>query len=163
MAVHPESVVAVVHGADGLDFIILGMIFHSGNVEPVVVPRYVAGSRMGGRNYVHGYTEREAERLSDQAEILTGFLHEDTRYPAGSRVLEAGCGTGAQTVILARGSPEARVTSVDTSKISLDTAKKRVQVEGITNVIFEIGDIFDLPYEPEVLITSSSASSLSIL
>ena len=103
---------------------------------------------MSGRNYVHGYTERESERLSDQAETLTGLLHDDTRYPAGSRVLEAGCGTGAQTVILAQNSPEAQVTSVDISEISLDAAKKRVQAEGITNVTFEAGDIFNLPYAP---------------
>jgi len=103
---------------------------------------------MGGRKYVHGYTEREAERLSAQAETLTGLLHADTRYPAGSRVLEAGCGTGAQTVILARNSPDARIMSVDISQISLDAAKRRVQAEGITNVTFEEGNIFDLHYEP---------------
>jgi len=103
---------------------------------------------MSGRTYVHGYTEREAERLRDQAEALTGLLHDDTRYPAGSRVLEAGCGTGAQTVILARNSPGARITSVDISEVSLGEAKKRVQAEGITNVTFEAGDIFDLRYQP---------------
>jgi SAM-dependent methyltransferase len=103
---------------------------------------------MSGRNYVHGYTEREAERLHDQAETLTGLLHDDTRYPVESRVLEAGCGTGAQTVILARHSPEARITSVDISEASLGEARKRVQAEGITNVTFEAGDIFDLRYEP---------------
>ncbi len=103
---------------------------------------------MSGK-YVHGYTEREAERLSDQAETLTGLLHDDTRYPAGSRVLEAGCGTGAQTVILAHNSPEALITSVDISEVSLEEAKVRVRDEGITNVTFEVGDIFDLRYEPE--------------
>ena len=52
--------------------------------------------------YVHGYSARESERLADQAQTLTELLHHDTHYPAGSRVLEAGCGIGAQTVILAR-------------------------------------------------------------
>lgn len=103
---------------------------------------------MSGKNYVHGYTEREAERLRDQAETLTELLHGDTRYPAGSRVLEAGCGTGAQTVILARNSPEARITSIDISEASLVEARKRVLAEGLTNVTFEAGNIFDLPYEP---------------
>ncbi|MBA7476146.1 2-methoxy-6-polyprenyl-1,4-benzoquinol methylase, mitochondrial [subsurface metagenome] len=104
---------------------------------------------MSGRNYVHGYTQREADRLSDQAETLTGLLHSDTRYPAGSRVLEAGCGTGAQTVILAHNSLGARITSVDISEVSLDQARKRVLGEGITNVTFEAGDIFNLRYDPE--------------
>ncbi len=104
---------------------------------------------MSGRKYVHGYSEREADRLSDQARTLTGLLHDDTRYPAGSRVLEAGCGTGAQTVILAQNSPDAEITSVDISETSLAQAEMRVREEGIANVAFEAGDIFDLRYEPE--------------
>ena len=52
-------------------------------------------------SYVHGYDERENERLQDQAGTLVDLLHGDTAYPAGSAVLEAGCGVGAQTVTLA--------------------------------------------------------------
>jgi SAM-dependent methyltransferase len=103
---------------------------------------------VSGKKYVHGYSKRESDRLSDQAETLTGLLHHDTRYPAGSRVLEAGCGTGAQTVILARNSPDAQITSVDISEASLDQAKTRVTQKGITNVTFEAGDIFNLGYDP---------------
>ena len=50
--------------------------------------------------YVHGYSEREIERLVDQATTLSELLHHDTFYPPGSLVLEAGCGVGAQTVTL---------------------------------------------------------------
>ena len=56
-------------------------------------------------DYVHGYETRENVRLQDQASALVELLHHDTFYPAGSRVLEAGCGVGAQTVTLARNSP----------------------------------------------------------
>ena len=48
--------------------------------------------------YVHGYRPRENERLHDQAGTLVDLLHADTAYPRGSRMLEAGCGVGAQTV-----------------------------------------------------------------
>jgi len=41
--------------------------------------------------YVHGYDPRENIRLQDQATTLVDLLHSDTAYPAGSRVLEAGC------------------------------------------------------------------------
>jgi tRNA A58 N-methylase Trm61 len=51
---------------------------------------------------------------------LVELLHSDTSYPAGSRVLEAGCGVGAQTVTLARNSPGALITSVDISAYDLD-------------------------------------------
>ncbi len=103
---------------------------------------------MDRAEYVHGYSEREAERLSDQARTLTSLLHHDTRYPAGSRVLEAGCGTGAQTAILARNSPGAEITSIDISPGSIRYAQERVRAEGITNVTFQAGDLFSLPFAP---------------
>jgi SAM-dependent methyltransferase len=99
--------------------------------------------------YVHGYSARESERLADQAQTLTDLLHHDTQYPAGSRVLEAGCGIGAQTVILAQNSPGALITSVDISGDSLRLAEERVRKEGITNVSFRQGDIFQLPFGKE--------------
>lgn len=104
---------------------------------------------MSQKKYVHGYSERESERLSDQAQTLTALLHDDTRYPAGSCVLEAGCGIGAQTVILAKNSPGARITSVDISPESIRVAGERARAEGITNVTFHAGDIFNLMFEPE--------------
>lgn len=99
-------------------------------------------------SYIHGYSARESERLADQAETLTGLLHDDTRYPAGSRVLEAGCGIGAQTVILARNSPGAQITSIDISEDSLKRSEEKIRGDGITNVTFRQGDIFRLPFEP---------------
>ncbi len=75
--------------------------------------------------YVHGYHPRENELLQDQAGTLVDLLHSDTSYPPGSVVLEAGCGVGAQTVTLARRSPDARFTSIDVSAESLAKAKRR--------------------------------------
>jgi len=74
--------------------------------------------------YVHGYHPRENERLQDQAGTLVDLLHSDTSYPPGCLVLEAGCGVGAQTVTLARGSPGARFMSVDVSAQSVAEAKR---------------------------------------
>jgi len=105
------------------------------------------GIRMAHK-YVHGYSARESERLADQAQTLTDLLHHDTHYPAGSRVLEAGCGIGAQTVILAKNSPEAQITSLDISEDSLARAEQMALKEGLTNVTFRQGDIFHLPFEP---------------
>ncbi len=99
--------------------------------------------------YVHGYDEQANERLLDQAGALVELLHSDTAYPAGARVLEAGCGVGAQTVTLARNSPDARFTSVDISAESLAQAEARVAEAGFGNVEFRQADIFDLPFEPE--------------
>ena len=99
--------------------------------------------------YVHGYSARESERLTDQAQTLTDLLHHDMHYPAGSRVLEAGCGIGAQTVILAKNSPDALITSIDISEDSLKRAQERIRKEGITTVTFHQGDIYHLLLKPE--------------
>ncbi|MFA5331078.1 MAG: methyltransferase domain-containing protein [Methanoregula sp.] len=99
--------------------------------------------------YVHGYSAREAERLSDQAKTLTSLLHDSVRYPAGSRVLEAGCGIGAQTVILAKNNPGVEITSVDISPDSVKRAEEKIRNEGITNVTFRVGDLFSLPFAPQ--------------
>jgi SAM-dependent methyltransferase len=101
-------------------------------------------------NYVHGYTEREARRLQDQAVTLADLLHRDVRFPAGSMVLEAGCGTGSQTVLLARNNPDSRFVSIDISPSSLLQAEEAVRAAGLTNVRFEQVDIFSLPFAEEV-------------
>jgi SAM-dependent methyltransferase len=103
---------------------------------------------MKENSYVHGYSAREAERLCDQARTLSDLLHYDTRYPAGCRVLEAGCGTGAQTVILAKSSPGAEIVSIDISPESVRRAEERVKAEGIQNVRFQAADLFSLPFAP---------------
>ncbi len=99
------------------------------------------------RTYVHGYQSRENERLQDQAGTLVDLLHGDTAYPAGSLVLEAGCGVGAQTVTLARRSPGAHFISVDLSVDSIAEARRRTA--GIDNVEFRQADIFNLPFGAE--------------
>lgn len=101
------------------------------------------------KNYVHGYSKRESERLEDQADTLSEILHYDTEFPPGSEVLEAGCGVGAQTIILAKNSPEANITSVDISPESLSSAKNLIENEKIVNVTFKQADIMDLPFEKE--------------
>ena len=99
-------------------------------------------------DYIHGYTPREAERLRDQARTLVTLLHSDTRYPPRSRVLEAGCGIGAQTMTLARQSPGAAIVAMDVSAVSLGTARDRTRSARQENVAFVQGDIYALPFAP---------------
>src|SRR4051812_46940193 len=98
--------------------------------------------------YVHGYDARANERLHDQATTLVELLHSGTAYPAGSRVLEAGCGVGAQTVTLAARSPGARFVSIDVSAPSLAQAAARTREAGLGNVEFLEADVFSLPFAP---------------
>lgn len=94
--------------------------------------------------YVHGYDERESARLEDQAGSLVDLLHADTAYPPGARVLEVGCGVGAQTVTLARNSPKAHIVAIDVSADSLGRAAARAAAAGITNVEFRQANLFEL-------------------
>jgi len=96
--------------------------------------------------YVHGYSDREAERLSDQAMTLADLLHDDTCFPPGSRVLEAGCGTGCQTCIVTSHSPGAEIVSVDISRTSLEMAQARLEDMGNPCHQFIGGDLFHLPF-----------------
>jgi len=98
--------------------------------------------------YVHGYDGREALRLEDQARTLEELLHGDTGFPDGAEVLEAGCGTGAQTVALAQRSPGARITAVDVSAASLTEARARIAAAGIGNVKFRQADLLAAPFPP---------------
>lgn len=76
--------------------------------------------------YVHGYSVPEARRLLDQADTLSGLLHAGVAYPPGCRVLEVGCGVGAQTVHLLGSSPGVRLVAMDLDAGSLAQARARV-------------------------------------
>jgi len=101
-----------------------------------------------GTDYVHGYTPAETRRLTDQAQTLADLLHDGTSYPPGSRVLEAGCGVGAQTVQLVTRSPGIDLVSVDISEESLAQAKARVAaIAPDARVDWRHADLHDLADE----------------
>ncbi len=103
-------------------------------------------------DYVHGYTTREDQRLVDQANALVELLHGGTSYEPGCRVLEAGCGVGAQTVTLTDRSPRAQFVAVDIAPDSLAAARARTRAaergrtEGQRNVVFARADLLKLPF-----------------
>ncbi|WP_319588450.1 methyltransferase domain-containing protein [uncultured Desulfobulbus sp.] len=97
-------------------------------------------------SYVHGYSAEEGLRLKDQATTLARLLYEELQYPKGTTVLEAGCGTGCQTVFLAAAHPHTHFVSMDISAASLHTAAEAIAVQGLTNVSLQQGDIFEPPF-----------------
>jgi len=97
-------------------------------------------------SYVHGYTEFEANRLNDQADSLATLIHHDSIWKAGSLILEAGCGVGAQTKTVAPQNPDCRFVSIDISEASIAEARSMASAQGITNVEFQAANIFALPF-----------------
>lgn len=98
------------------------------------------------KEYVHGYTEKEAVRLNDQANALDKLLHHDSVWKEGSLILEAGCGVGAQTKIIAPNNPQSKFLSIDISHESVSQASNICKESGIDNVKFQQADIFNLPF-----------------
>jgi len=81
------------------------------------------------KDYIHGYSDEETIRLNDQADSISEILHWDSKWEKDALVLEAGCGVGAQTKIIAQMSPEASFISVDISSTSIEKAKFAIAKE----------------------------------
>jgi ubiquinone/menaquinone biosynthesis C-methylase UbiE len=96
--------------------------------------------------YIHGYNNKEAIRLKDQASALDKLLHHDSIWPDGSLILEAGCGVGAQTKIIAPKNIKSQFISIDISSVSIKLAEELTNSLGITNVKYKQADVFNLPF-----------------
>lgn len=76
--------------------------------------------------YLHGFTPDEQDRLYRQARFLEHKVHDQLPFRRCRRLLEVGCGVGAQTEILLRHWPELHVTGVDASAANLAVAGERL-------------------------------------
>ena len=97
---------------------------------------------------MHGYTDKETRRLREQSLILESLLHDGTHYAPGSRVLEVGCGVGAQTSILLRRNPGIHLTSIDKSRESVEKASAFMLESGFENVTVKQADLFEQTFTP---------------
>jgi ubiquinone/menaquinone biosynthesis C-methylase UbiE len=93
------------------------------------------------------HSNEECERLELQARLanIEGHLRHLPVSP-GDRVLDAGCGSGAISRLIARTYPRADVVGVDLREQYLDFARIRARAENFQNVTFRAADVFDLPF-----------------
>ncbi len=75
------------------------------------------------QGYVHGFTAEERDRLYRQARFLEHRVHEGLTFRRARRLLEVGCGVGAQTEVLLRRYPDLFVTGLDASQANLEAAE----------------------------------------
>ncbi len=73
--------------------------------------------------YIHSFTPHEQQRLVEQAEFLVPWLHRHVDYASCNRVLEIGCGVGAQLRVLSRRFPTVLFTGLDAAPEQLERAK----------------------------------------
>ena len=74
--------------------------------------------------YLHGYRPEERERLHRQARFLEPMVHDRLPFRRRRRLLEVGCGVGAQTEILLRHFPDIHVTGIDINDEQLAEARR---------------------------------------
>jgi ubiquinone/menaquinone biosynthesis C-methylase UbiE len=65
------------------------------------------------------------------------------------RLLEVPVGTGVLTVPVFQRLPNAQITCLDYSPDMMKRAQERVERAGLTNVVFQLGDVGALPFEDE--------------
>jgi 2-polyprenyl-3-methyl-5-hydroxy-6-metoxy-1,4-benzoquinol methylase len=63
----------------------------------------------------------------------------------GKVILDAGCGTGYKSLVLALANPESKIVGIDLSEESVKLAEQRLQYHGVANAEFYALKIEDLP------------------
>jgi len=93
------------------------------------------------------------------AEATARALFAVPEVPHRPRILDLGCGPGAQTIDLARLLPSARITAVDLHPPYLDQLAARAREEGLADRIDAVrGDLRDPPEGPFDLVWAEGSS-----
>jgi ubiquinone/menaquinone biosynthesis C-methylase UbiE len=99
----------------------------------------------GEEKYLHGYSEEHRAFLSSrtasqQAAFFLPFLQ------PGMRLLDCGCGMGALTTSLAEWLAPGEVIGIDRESSQVQAARAWADEKGVSNVYFEVGNIYEIPY-----------------
>lgn len=67
----------------------------------------------------------------------------------GETILDVGSGFGSLTIEIAKNNPNSKVYGIDLIESLIGQAQMNAEVLGVTNVEFEIGSVYELPFENE--------------
>ncbi|HET6603555.1 MAG TPA: methyltransferase domain-containing protein [Xanthomonadaceae bacterium] len=100
-------------------------------------------------SYIHGFSSTEQQRLQKQARIAEARIFRDIDCSGVRRLIEVGCGVGAQTEILLRRFPELHVTGVDLSASQLAAAEANLSARPYCKDRYALrqADATDLPFD----------------
>ncbi|MBD3652733.1 class I SAM-dependent methyltransferase [Kangiella sp.] len=74
--------------------------------------------------YIHGFSEQEQQRLREQSRFSEHHVYKNVDFSNITKLLEVGCGVGAQSEILLRRFPDIQLTGIDFSEVQLSAADK---------------------------------------
>ncbi len=98
--------------------------------------------------YVHGYSREEQDRLYEQARFLEARVYESIDFAGASRIVEAGCGVGAQTEILLERFPHLTIDGIDFSADQVARARERLAGPlAKKQVTLTVGDASKMPFK----------------
>lgn len=108
-------------------------------------------------DYVEFWNDTLADKFDYFREILMNGLSYHSRVPleklhvpAGSNILDVGCGWGDTAIQLARKTgPSGKVVGMDCVEQFLDKGREDAKAEGLGNVRFEDADVERYPFRPE--------------
>lgn len=60
-------------------------------------------------------------------------------------ILDAGCGSGYKSLVLAEANPGAKIVGIDISEASVKLARQRLEYHGFDNAEFHVLSVYDLP------------------
>lgn len=99
-----------------------------------------------GERYLGGYNSLIIETLAKRtASVEAEFFLPHLR--SGMKLLDCGCGPGTMTVNLAEIVAPGEVVGIDLEDKQFEVGRAYARERGISNVRFETGNIYDLPFE----------------
>jgi len=104
------------------------------------------GSRQGAEEF---YSISNAEVQREYVQVRRASKWVPFLLPhlkSGMRLLDCGCGVGSITADLAEIVAPGQVVGIDRDASQLEIARNLATEKGITNVTFEVGDVYDLGY-----------------
>jgi len=100
--------------------------------------------------YIHTFSAEEQARLVAQAAFLEPYIFPTIDFSGCARVLEVGCGVGAELQILRRRFPHARLTGLDFSETQLAKAREVLHAELAAGAVeLRQGSAYELPFADE--------------
>ena len=77
--------------------------------------------------YLHGFSQKEQDRLRQQAAFAEHIVYKDINLSNVKNLLEVGCGVGAQSEILLRRFPKLNLTGIDLNDKQLAAATSHLE------------------------------------